>query len=150
MIPKVVLRPYLPDTSRRKHSSCGIDHRKKTTPPSEDEATWSSPMLLNYVPLRPSKAPNVTIGKSVKYQLVSLSIPKGIRVTTNIIPNLNKLEFIDHDLHNFLELSMERYMATIREMKDVLIHIVLMEWDRGLDKLGLLLFMHMPHFGCTI
>ena len=70
-------------------------------------------------------------------------------MTTNIIPNLKKLRFIDHDLHKFPELSMDRYMATLRETEDVPIHIVLMEWERGLDKLGVLSLMHMMHFDRT-
>ena len=54
----------------------------------------------------------------------------------NIILNLNKLGFIDHDLLKFPELEMKRYMTNVRETEDGPIHIVLMEWVRGLDKYG--------------
>ena len=67
----------------------------------------------------------------------------------NIIPNLQKMGFVDHDLRKFPELAMNRYMNTIQETEDGPIHVVPMEWERGLDKVGLLSPMHMPHFGHT-
>ena len=44
---------------------------------------------------------------------------------------------------------MLRYMTTVREVEDGPIHLVPMEWVRGLHKSGLLSLMHMPHFGRT-
>ena len=44
---------------------------------------------------------------------------------------------------------MNIYMTTIKEIEDGPIHIVVMEWERGLDKYGLLSLMHMPHVGHT-
>ena len=39
LIPTVVLRPNLPNTSRRKQYGRGTGHKKLKTPPLEDEAT---------------------------------------------------------------------------------------------------------------
>ena len=57
--------------------------------------------------------------------------------------------FIDHELNKVPQLAMNRYMTTFMETVDGLIHIVLMEWERGLDKYKLFLLMHMSHFGRT-
>ena len=58
------------------------------------------------------------------------------------------MEFVDQDLWKFLELAMDRYLTIVRETEDDPIHIAPMEWERGLDKYGLLSLMHMPHFVC--
>ena len=52
----------------------------------------------------------------------------------NIIPNLKKMGFIDHDLGKFPKLDMKRYMTIAYETKDGPIHVVSMEWARGLHK----------------
>ena len=70
-------------------------------------------MLPNYVLPKPVDALKVRLGKNAKYQLVALAIPKGVRVTVNIIPNLKNIGFVDHDLCKFLELEMNRYMTII-------------------------------------
>ena len=57
----------------------------------------------------------------------------------NTIPNLQKMSFDDHDLRRFLELEMKKYMTIVYDTEDVPIHMVPMEWARGLDKYGLLL-----------
>ena len=67
----------------------------------------------------------------------------------DMVPNLKKMGFVNHDLRKFPKLTMERYLTYVREKKDGPIHIVPMEWERGLDKYGILLLMYMPHFGCT-
>ena len=69
---------------------------------------------------------------------------------TDIIPNFKKMGFVNHDLHKFQELKMYRYMMISYGIKDGPIHMVLMEWERGLDKVILLSLMYMLHFGCTI
>ena len=65
------------------------------------------------------------------------------------IPYLKKMGFINHDLWKFPELEMKQYMTTIQEIYDGTIHVVPMEWARGLHKSGLLSLMHMPNFGHT-
>ena len=71
------------------------------------------------------------------------TIPKGVWVMMNIIPNLQKIGFVDHNLRKFPELKMNIYMTSIRDTEDGPIHIVPMEWERGLDKYRpLLLIAH--------
>ena len=41
---------------------------------------------------------------------------------------------------------MDRYMNSVQETEDGPIHIIPMEWERGLDKYALLSLIHMPHF----
>ena len=106
-------------------------------------------MLPYYVPPRTSNATKVRLNKNEKYQLVSPSIPKGVRVISNIIPNLQNMSFDDHDLRRFLELEMKKYMTIVYDTEDVPIHMVPMKWVRGLEKFGLLLSMHVPHLGRT-
>ena len=58
--------------------------------------------------------------------------------------------FIDYDLEMFPELDMKRFMTTVWETEDGTIHIVPIEWARGLHKYGLLSLMDMPHFGLIV
>ena len=69
-------------------------------------------MLQDYVLLRTTDAPKVKIGKNVRYPLVASAVPKGVRVMTNIIPNIQKMGFVDHDLCKFPELAMYKYLTT--------------------------------------
>lgn len=78
MTPLVVLQPNLPNTSRKKRYGCGNSYNKRTIAPPHDEATRLTTMLPNYVSLRPFEAPKITIGKNVKYQLISPSIPQRV------------------------------------------------------------------------
>ena len=70
-------------------------------------------MLPDYVPPITTYTPKVRLGKNVKYPLVAPTIPKGVQVTMDILPNLQKMGFVDHDLHKFLELAMDRYMTSL-------------------------------------
>ena len=67
----------------------------------------------------------------------------------NIIPNLQKMGFVNHNLCKFLELAMNKYMMIVCEIEDVPIRTVQVEWAIGLDKVGSLLLMHLSHFGHT-
>ena len=73
-----------------------------------------------------------------KYQLVSLTILKEVQVVVNIIPNLQKMSFVDHDLQRFIELEMKIYMTGVGDIEYVPLCMVTMEWERGLDKDGVL------------
>ena len=55
-------------------------------------------LYTGYVLPRLDEAPKVIIGKNSKYSSVNPSKPKGFHVTVDILPNLKKMEFIDHDL----------------------------------------------------
>ena len=104
------------------------------TPSPVDEEEGYAYILPNYVPPRPVDVLKVRLGKNLKYQLVTPSISNGVQVSTSIITNLQKMGFVDHDLRKFPELEMNRYMTTVREIEDGPIHVVPMEWERGLDK----------------
>ena len=67
----------------------------------------------------------------------------------NIIPNLKKMSFFNHDLHRFPEVKMKKYMTIVCDIEDGPIHMVPIDWERVLDKVGLLSLMHMPHFDRT-
>ena len=58
-------------------------------------------MFPYYVPPTPKDAPKVRLGKNEKYSLETPIVSKGVWVMTNIIPNLHKMGFIDHDLQTF-------------------------------------------------
>ena len=77
----------------------------------------------------------------------STDCTKGVRITQNIIPNLKKMTFVDHDLQKFPYLAMDKYLISIKDIEDGPTRLVLMEWERGLEKVGLLSLMYMPHFG---
>ena len=47
--------------------------------------------ILGYIPLREEGAPRVRLGKNAKYSINIPATPKGIHVTTNIVPRLQKL-----------------------------------------------------------
>ena len=130
---------------------CGTGHKPRTTAPADAEETGfgSANLFPYYVSSRSQEAPKVTIGKNAKYQLVTATILKGFNFTTNNIPNLQNMGFINHDLQKFPELDMNWYMTTVCETKDGPIHVVPMDWERGLHKYGLFSLMHMPPFGHT-
>ena len=56
----------------------------------------------------------------------------------NIIPNLQKMSFVDHDLQRFTELEMKIYMAGVGDIEYGPLLMVAMEWERGLDKDGVI------------
>ena len=49
-----------------------------TTPPLDDDAIGYASLLLDYVPLRPTNAHKVRIGKNSRYLLVTPAVPKGV------------------------------------------------------------------------
>ena len=48
------------------------------------------------------------------------------------------MSFVDHDLYRFAELEMKRYMAGVCDIEYGPLRMVAMEWERGLDKDGVL------------
>ena len=67
----------------------------------EETGAGSTNLLHDYVPPSPIEKPKVTVGKNARYQLVRMTIPKGVHVMMDIIPNLKNMRFIDHHLQNF-------------------------------------------------
>ena len=58
-------------------------------------------MLLDYVLPRLVDVPKIIIIRNGRYLLIAPTILKGVQVTANIIPNLKKMTFVDHDLQKF-------------------------------------------------
>ena len=59
------------------------------------------------------------------------------------------MRFVDHELCKFLELDRKNYITIVHDIEDGPLYMVPLERVRGLDKVGLLSLMYMPHFGCT-
>ena len=91
----------------------------------------------------------MVICKNTKYPLVKLVIPCDVPVTIDIMDNLKKVTFSDHDLRNFPKIHMSKYMTSLQLVEGEPIQLVPMEWPRGLDKPGILSLLYMPHFSCT-
>ena len=77
---------------------------------------------------------------------MNVAILMGVHVTVNIIDNLKKLTFSDHDLRKFLELHMWKYMTSVQIVEGMPIQLVPMDWDHVLEKLSIQSPMYMPHF----
>ena len=103
-------------------------------------------MLRPYVPPRRSDAPKIRVPKNASYPLVAPTASKGVQVSQNIMPNLKKLTFVDHDIRKFPELDMKNYVL-VQDTPDILKCLVPMEWARGLDQVGLFPLIYMPHLG---
>ena len=107
-------------------------------------------MKSNYVLPRPADPPKIQITKNTRYPLVTLTVLKGFRVIMNILLNMKKMNFVDHDMWKYLELAMEKYIVYVCNIESGPLLLVPMEWERGLEKDGLMSLMHISHFGCTI
>ena len=70
-------------------------------------------ILPGYIPPRKYHSLIVVIHKNAKCMSIKLSIPKDVHVTKDIMPNLKKLAFTDHDLGKFLEQKMSWYMTSL-------------------------------------
>ena len=69
---------------------------------------------------------------------------------TSILPNMRNMTFVDHELRKIPKLEMEKSMVSICDIEYGHLCLVPMEWERGLDKVGLLSLMHMLHFGRSV
>ena len=79
------------------------------------EASGSGSVTLGtwYIPLRKDDALHVQFKKKSKYMLVEKVIPKVIHVSRNIMPNLNKFSFTNHDLRKYNEFQTYQYMESV-------------------------------------
>ena len=131
--PEVVLRPVPMNPLRKKHIVGQIVVPKKRFKVSHDvEASRSGSMtiLLGYIPPRKDDATEIKIPKNARCQLVAPTIPKVVWVTQNILANLKKMTFVDHDLQKFPDLAMNKYMVSIKDTKDGPMHTLQMERAR--------------------
>ena len=95
-------------------------------------------MPLDYISPKKEDAPKIRIMKNARCPLVAPTVPKRVWVTQNILPNLKKMSFIDHDLRKIPEMAMDKYMVFFRDIEDGPTRLVPVEFPRGLDKAGLL------------
>ena len=103
-------------------------------------------MLPDYFPPILGDGPKIRILKNARYQLVAPTILKGVRIPTNIIPNLKRMTFVYHNLRKFPGFAINKYMVVVRETEDGPKYLVLIKWDREIEKVGLLSVRHTPHF----
>ena len=73
-------------------------------------------------------------------------MPKGFKALKDIMPNLQKLSFTDHGTKKSDDLENKNYMLNVQDTPDAPKHFVPMEWERGLDQLGIVSLMYIPHF----
>ena len=57
------------------------------------------------------------------------------------------MTFVDHDLRKYPYLEMDKYMVSIKDTKDGPTCLDLMEWEKGLEKVGLMSLVYILHFG---
>ena len=119
------LGPHPPRKSKKRLYS--IRKKVVTPPPKVEEPSFMS-MLLDYVPPRPANAPNIRIDKNTRYPLITLTVLKGVRVIMNILLNMKKMNFVDHDLWKYLDLAMEKYIVYVCNIEGGPLLLVPMEW----------------------
>ena len=114
VIPQVRLRrdPLGPSMGKRSHK---CKNKEPVVPPSKDEETRFATILPPYTPLRSDDVPKVRIPNNAMFPLVAPKIPKGVWVMQNMLPNIKKMTFIDHDIHKFIELDMKNYMVVVQD-----------------------------------
>ena len=65
----------------------------------------------------------------------------------DIIMNLRKLSFVDHDTRNHRDLDRQKTMNIVQDTPEEPKQFVAKEWVIGLEQSGILSFLYMPHFG---
>ena len=65
----------------------------------------------------------------------------------DIIPNLRKISFDDHDMKNHRDLDCQKYMDIVQDTPEAPKRFFEKEWARGLEQSGRLSLLYMPHFG---
>ena len=73
--------------------------------------------LLGYIPLQKEYSLPIIIRKNSRYPLANPTISKGVHVMTDIMANMNKLTFSNHDLRKFPKLHMSKYMMLVQLME---------------------------------
>ena len=90
-----------------------------------------------------SKEENPT--KNQKYPIKMVAILKGMKCIIDIAPCLVKMKYEDHDFLSFTDFTAYPLKDRTRLEEDPIVRTS-HEWELGLDKLGLLGLIHMPHF----
>ena len=82
-------------------------------------------------------------------EILNPTISKGVHVMADIMSNLKKLTFSNHDLRKFPKLHMSKYMMLVKLMEFGTLWLLPMDWDHGLEKYGILSILYMPRFFLT-
>ena len=107
-----------------------MQEESTSTLPPEDEEIGSVTMLPPYIPSMLDDAPKVRISKNARFPLVPPSIPKGVWVTRNILPNLKKMTFIVHGYENFHSPSSDEMGKRIGERRFTVIDVHVTFWSQ--------------------
>ena len=102
------------------------------TPPEEEDPKTRN-LMPHYIVPRCTDAPRVMIPKKEWAPLIVPLVPKGVKVLQDIMPNLRKLSFVDHDTRIQIDLDCQNYMDTVQDTPDASKQFVAKEWDRGLE-----------------
>ena len=104
-------------------------------------------LMPHYIPPRRTDAPRITVLEKKAAPLIVPLVPKGVKVLKDIIPNLRKLSFDDHDMRIQTDLDHQNYIDTVYDTVKAPKRFVANEWTRGLEQCGILSMLYMPHFG---
>ena len=107
--PKVLSQPFPLDQPRNKCTVGQVvllEQRFKATHDVEDFKSGSTNILQIYIPPRKDDAPHVVIRNNSKYPLVKTTIVKGVHAMMDIMYNLKKFSFYDHELRKLPKLHM--------------------------------------------
>ena len=106
--PEFISQSRLVIPSRKKRTGHRTIHQKRTKSScdAKESGSRSETMFPGYIPLRKYEAHHVTINNNSKYARVNPSISKEVHVMTNILLNLKKMGFVNHDLWNFIKFAM--------------------------------------------
>ena len=116
-------------------------------PRQEDEYLKTINFLSPYILPRRSNALKVRIPKKSGAPLIAPLVLKGVKVLKDILSNLWKLSFCDHDTKKQKYLDKKNYMVKVRDTSNELKKLVPMEWARGLEQSRILSLLYMSHFG---
>ena len=64
----------------------------------------------------------------------------------DIMSNLRKLYFVDHDMKKHRDMDHQNYMDIVQNKHEAPKWFVAKEWARGLEQYGILSLLYMPHF----
>ena len=70
-------------------------------------------MILGYIPLRKMDAVVMQITKNAKYTLMTTPILKGVHVQGDILANIHKISYADHDLMKYPEFQKKNDMMVV-------------------------------------
>ena len=102
-------------------------------PPPEDEYSKTINFMPPYILPRCTNTPKVKIPKKTGAPLIATFVPKGVKLLMDIMSNLRKLSFVDHDTKNQRDLNHKNYMDTIQDTHEAPKRLVANEWARALE-----------------